>query len=120
LPDSTPTGSALPPEGASPARGGPAPASAYVIAHVEVTNPEQYEEYKKLSTIAMKAHGAEVCIRGGKVEVLEGDWAPTRFVMLKFPGMEQAKAFYNSAEYEAARKARQGAAVMRMVVVEGV
>ena len=46
--------------------------SAYIIANVDVTNPEQYEEYKKLSTIAMKAHGAEVCIRGGKVEVLDG------------------------------------------------
>jgi uncharacterized protein (DUF1330 family) len=94
--------------------------SAYVIATVDVTNPEQYEEYKKLSTIAMKALGAEVCIRGGKVEVLEGDWSPSRFVMLKFPSTEAAKAFYNSAEYGAARKARAGAAVMRMIIVEGV
>jgi len=94
--------------------------SAYVIANVDVTNPEQYEEYKKLSTIAMKAHGAEVCIRGGKVEVLEGDWNPARFVMLKFPSVEQARVFYNSVEYEAAKKAREGAAVMRMLVVEGV
>ncbi|MFO1244497.1 MAG: DUF1330 domain-containing protein [Ramlibacter sp.] len=94
--------------------------SAYVIANVDVTNPEQYEEYKKLSTIAMKAHGAEVCIRGGKVEVLEGDWNPARFVMLKFPSVDQARAFYNSVEYEAAKKAREGAAVMRMLVVEGV
>jgi uncharacterized protein (DUF1330 family) len=94
--------------------------SAYVIAHVEVTNPEQYEDYKKLSTIAMKAHGAEVCIRGGKVEVLEGDWAPSRMVMLKFPSVDQARAFYDSVEYQAAKKARQGAAVMRMIVVEGV
>jgi uncharacterized protein (DUF1330 family) len=94
--------------------------SAYVIANVDVTNPEQYEEYKKLSTIAMKASGAEVCIRGGKVEVLEGDWNPARFVMLKFPSVEQARAFYNSVEYEAAKKAREGAAVMRMLVVEGV
>ena len=94
--------------------------SAYVIANVEVTDPERYEEYKKLSTIAMKAHGAEVCIRGGKVEPLEGDWNPSRFVMLKFPSVEQAKAFYNSVEYQAAKKAREGAAVMRMLVVEGV
>ena len=94
--------------------------SAYVIANVDVTNPEQYEEYKKLSTIAMKAHGAEVCIRSGKVEVLEGDWNPARFVMLKFPSVEQARVFYNSVEYEAAKKAREGAAVMRMLVVEGV
>ena len=82
--------------------------SAYVIANVDVTNPEQYEEYKKLSTIAMKAHGAEVCIRGGKVEVLEGDWSPSRFVMLKFPSTEQARAFYDSAEYQAAKAAREG------------
>ncbi len=94
--------------------------SAYVIAHVEVTNPEQYEEYKKLSTIDMKACGAELCIRGGAVEVLEGDWSPSRVVMLKFPTMAQARAFYQSAEYEAAKEARQGAAVMRMIVVEGV
>ena len=94
--------------------------SAYIIANVDVTNPEQYEEYKKLSTIAMKAHGAEVCIRGGKVEVLEGDWNPSRFVMLKFPSIDAAKAFNDSVEYAAARQARQGAAVMRMLIVEGV
>ena len=94
--------------------------SAYLIANIDVTDPVQYEEYKRLSSIAMKAHGAEVCIRGGKVEVLEGDWAPSRFVMLKFPSIEKAKAFYTTAEYEAAKKARQGAAVMRMIVVEGV
>ena len=94
--------------------------SAYIIANVTVTNPEQYETYKKLSSIAMQVHGAEVCVRGGKVEVLEGDWSPSRLVVLKFPDMEQARAFNASAEYEAARQSRQGIAVMRMVLVEGV
>jgi uncharacterized protein (DUF1330 family) len=94
--------------------------SAYIIANIDVTNPEQYEEYKRLSTIAMKSHGAEVCIRGGKVDVLEGDWSPQRFVMLKFPSADQARKFYDSAEYAAAKRAREGAAVMRMVLVEGV
>ena len=94
--------------------------SAYVIADIDVHDPVQYEQYKKLSTIAMQAHGAEVCIRGGKVEVLEGDWAPTRVVMLKFGSMEQARSFYESVEYRAAREARKGIANMRMIVVEGV
>ena len=94
--------------------------SAYIIANVTVTNPEQYEEYKKLSTIAMQVHGAELCVRGGKVEVLEGDWAPTRVVILKFPSMDAAKAYNESIEYTAARTSRQGAAVMRMIAVEGV
>ena len=94
--------------------------SAYILANVDVKNPQQYEEYKRLSTIAMKAHGAEVCIRGGKAQVLEGDWSPGRLVLLKFPSLEQARKFYDSTEYGAARKAREGIAVMRMVLVEGV
>lgn len=94
--------------------------SAYIIANVDVKNPAQYEEYKRLSTIAMKAHGAEVCVRGGKTQVLEGDWTPHRLVLLKFPSVEQAREFYDSTEYGAARKARDGIAVMRMVLVEGV
>ncbi len=93
--------------------------SAYIIANVEVTNPTQYEEYKKWSSAAMHAHGAEVCVRGGKVEVLEGDWSPERIVILKFASVDAAKAFNDSPEYGKARASRQGAAVMRMVVVEG-
>ena len=94
--------------------------SAYIIANVTVTNPEQYAEYRKLSTIAAQAYGAEFCVRGGAVEVLEGDWTPDRVVVLKFTTVEQAKAYYHSVEYTAAIKARQGASVMRMVLVEGV
>jgi uncharacterized protein (DUF1330 family) len=93
--------------------------SAYIIANVDVRDAAAYEEYKRLSSIAMKAHGAEVCVRGGQVEVLEGDWTPNRLVVLKFPSMDAARAFNDSPEYAAARQARQGIAVMRMVLVEG-
>ena len=94
--------------------------SAYIIANVRVTDAAQYEHYKQLSTLAIRAYGAEVCVRGGTVEVLEGDWQPERLVVLRFPSVAQAKAFNASAEYTLARAARAGAAVMRMVVVEGV
>ena len=93
--------------------------SAYIIANVTVNNPAAYEEYRRLSSIAMQAHGAEVCVRGGKIDVLEGDWTPSRIVILKFPSTEKARAFSDSVEYGAARKAREGIAVMRMVMVEG-
>ena len=93
--------------------------SAYIIANVHVTNAEQYEAYKKLSSLAMQAHGAEVCVRGGTAQVLEGDWQPERVVVLKFASVEKARAFYDSVEYARARQARAGAAVMRMIVVEG-
>ncbi|WPB58179.1 DUF1330 domain-containing protein [Xylophilus sp. GOD-11R] len=93
--------------------------SAYLIADVEVTNPAQYDEYKKWSTAAMQAHGAEVCVRGGDIVPMEGDWAPQRVVLLKFASVPAARAFYDSPQYGKAREARAGAAVMRMVVVEG-
>ena len=93
--------------------------SGYVIAYVDVTNPTQYEEYKKLSSAAVQAHGAEVCVRGGDVQSLEGDWQPKRVVLLKFPSFEKAKAFYETEEYRKARGARAGAAIMNMIAVEG-
>jgi uncharacterized protein (DUF1330 family) len=94
--------------------------SAYIISHIRITNPEQYEEYKKLSSVAMKANDAEVCVRGGPIEVLEGEWRPERVVVLKFPSVAKARAFYDSVEYSRARQARAGAAVMNMILVEGV
>ena len=93
--------------------------SAYIIANVEVTDPAQYEQYKRLSSLAMQVHGAQVCVRGGAVEVLEGDWQPERVVVLKFPNADAARAFNGSVEYGEARRSRAGAAVMRMVLVEG-
>lgn len=94
--------------------------SAYIIANVTVTNPTQYEEYRKWSSAAMQTYGAEVCVRGGKVEALEGDWLPERLVILKFQSWDAAKIFEASPEYGKARAARQGAAVMRLILVEGV
>jgi uncharacterized protein (DUF1330 family) len=93
--------------------------SAYVIANIRVTDPVKYEEYKRLSTIAINAYGAQVCVRGGEVTVLEGDWQPERVVVLKFASVERAQAFYDSPQYLAARQAREHAADMRMVVVAG-
>ena len=91
----------------------------YVLANVKVTDPQQYEDYKKLSTKAFQAHGVQPLVRGGAVEVIEGDWTPDRMVMLEFPSREKALEWYHSQEYQAAKKSRQGAANMRMVLIEG-
>lgn len=94
--------------------------SAYIIADVTVTNPEQMAQYRVWSSKAMQEFGAEILVRGGAIEVLEGPWQPTRLVVMKFPSVEQAKAMYHSDAYTHARSLREGAGVMRMVVVEGV
>jgi uncharacterized protein (DUF1330 family) len=91
---------------------------AYIIADVEVTDPAQYEEYKKLSTATMQAHRAEVLVRGGRAEPLEGR-EPRRVIVLKFPSLQAARAFYDSPEYARARAARANAAIMNMFIVEG-
>ena len=93
--------------------------AAYIIADVTVTNPDQMAQYRIWSTKAMEEFGAEILVRGGAIEVLEGPWQPTRLVLLKFPSMAQAKAMYDSETYTHARQVREGAGIMRMVVVEG-
>ena len=93
--------------------------AAYLIADVQVTDPVQYEEYRKWSSAAIKEHGVEIVVRGGKTERLEGR-EPGRIVVLKFASMDAARAFYDSDTYRKARNAREHAAVMNMLIVEGV
>lgn len=94
--------------------------TAYIIADVTVTDAEKMANYREWSTKAIQEHGAKVLVRGGAIEVLEGPWSPTRLVVMAFDTAEQAKAYYNSQTYTHARTLREGAGVMRMVVVEGV
>lgn len=94
--------------------------TAYIIADVTVTDAEKMANYREWSTKAMQEHGAQVLVRGGAFEVLEGPWTPSRLVLLAFESMDKAKAFYNSQTYTHARSLREGAGVMRMVVVEGI
>lgn len=93
---------------------------AYIIVETDITDPEQYEQYKAASPGAIAAGGGRFIVRGGELAVLEGDWQPSRLVVLEFPDLEAAKAFYDSEEYTAARKLRAGAANLNMVAVEGV
>jgi uncharacterized protein (DUF1330 family) len=93
--------------------------AAYIIANVDVTDPERYKVYQQLSTHAMKTHNVKLLARGGETLALEGN-APTRTVVIEFETMEAAEAFYNSPEYLAARQARENIAHMTMYVVQGV
>ncbi|MGN7876860.1 DUF1330 domain-containing protein [Roseateles sp. 22389] len=94
--------------------------SAFLIVDVTVTDAQQMAKYREWSTKAIEEHGAEILVRGGAIEVLEGPWTPTRLVVLKFPDRAAARAFYESETYQHAKSLRQQAGVMRMVVVDGV
>lgn len=94
--------------------------AAYLIARIEVTDAERYEEYKKLAPAAIEAHGGRYIVRGGRHETVEGDPERGRVVVLEFADMDAARAFYDSPEYTAARGVRDGAASGQFVIVEGV
>ena len=93
---------------------------AYVIVETDIHDPEQYERYKAASPAAVASGGGSFIARGGELAVLEGDWHPSRIVILEFPDLEAAKRWYESPEYVETRKLREGAARLRMVAVEGV
>ena len=92
---------------------------AYVIAMVNVTNPEKYQEYAKLAGPAGAKYGGKFLVRGGKKTPLEGNIPFERIVVNEFVDVETAKKFYDSVEYQAARQKRLGAADFHMVIVEG-
>jgi len=91
---------------------------AYVIVNVNITDTEQYDKYRVLSSQAMTEHNAEILVRGGTQVILEGEFYP-RTVIMRFGSMEKAQAFYDSVIYRAARELRAGASVANMVIVEG-
>lgn len=93
---------------------------AFVVVDIEITDPVQYEEYKKLAAPTVTAHGGKYVVRGGEAVHLEGERPPGRVVVLEFPNLERARAWWNSESYAPAKAIRQASARTEMVLVDGV
>ena len=93
--------------------------AAYVIADVNVTDPGLYGDYTKIVTATVEKYGGRFVVRGGAVDVREGDWKPARLVILEFPTMAQARNWYDSPEYAPALALRLKAANAKLILVEG-
>ena len=93
--------------------------AGYVIADVNVHDAEAYGEYRKLVAPTIEKYGGKFVVRAGAHEVLEGDWKPTRLIVLEFESVARAKEWYNSEEYAPALAIRLKAAETSMVIVEG-
>jgi len=94
-------------------------AKGYWIAHVTISNPDQYKFYAEAAPIAFKKYGASILARGGKSQQMEGQGRP-RNVVIEFPSLQAAIDCYNSPEYQAAKAKRQGSGEAEIVLVEGV
>ena len=94
--------------------------AAYVIVETDITDATQYEQYQAASPAAIQAGGGRFLARGGELAVLEGDWRPSRLVVLEFEDLAAARDWYQSEVYQQAKKLRAGAARLRMVAIQGV
>lgn len=93
---------------------------AYVVVNVTVRDRDAYERYKRLATESVALYGGRYLVRGGGTEILEGEWRPSRFVILEFPTVERGRAWWTSREYGPAKALRQSCADTDMLLVEGV
>ena len=92
---------------------------AYIIAQVKVHNPEEFQKYVEESTPVFQIYGASVMAAAGEVDILEGNWPEGRTIIVKFPSVEQARKWHDSAEYQKVAPYRHRSASTNMVVVDG-
>jgi uncharacterized protein (DUF1330 family) len=93
---------------------------AYIIGRIQVTDKAQYSEYIKATPTIIAKFGGHFIARGGESATLEGPEETSRVVIIEFPTLNDAKAFFHSEEYAEAKKLREGAAVAEFVAIDGV
>jgi uncharacterized protein (DUF1330 family) len=94
--------------------------AGYVIAEVEVHDPEAYEAYRSGVLATLQPFGGQFLVRGGNVELLEGEGVPRRLVIIEFPSVERARDWYTSPAYREILPIRFRHAESRLLLVEGV
>ena len=92
---------------------------AYILAHVDVTDPDRYEDYKRLVLDTLVPFGGRFLVRGAQPEILEGAWDPKRLVILEFPDSDSARCWWASPGYAAAKAIRQATSRGTLVLLEG-
>ena len=98
-----------------------APVAAYAIVLVrEARDPDALAEYRRRNTDVVAAHGGRFLVRGGELEVVEGEWDPVRAVVIEFPDMATARNWYHSEDYAPLKALRQAASDTDILLVEGV
>jgi uncharacterized protein (DUF1330 family) len=91
----------------------------YVVYEGVVTDPDRYERYKPKAAASIEAAGGRYLVRGGEIELLEGDAPAGRIVILEFATRQAAVDWYYSDAYAEARELRRGAARARMFAIDG-
>ncbi len=93
---------------------------AYVVVQITFEDPVRYSEYRRIAPPSIAVYGGRYVVRGGACEILEGSWLPPRLVVLEFPTVERARAWWASPEYAPAKALRQECASTEMLLIDGV
>lgn len=93
--------------------------SAYIVAHVDVQDWDKYREYMRHTPRVIANFGGRFIARGADPVTLEGEDDHLRLVLIEFPSIEQATAFYRSDEYQTVKKKREGGGSARFVAIDG-
>ncbi|GAN76060.1 DUF1330 domain-containing protein [Acidisphaera rubrifaciens] len=91
----------------------------YLVASVEVTDPDAYAAYRAQVPAVVERFGGRFLVRGGTIEAKEGDLGIERLVILEFPTIEAARAFYDSPDYAPLIRLREASTRSRVALVEG-
>jgi uncharacterized protein (DUF1330 family) len=95
--------------------------TAYVVAESVHADTPDVRRYRELAQASIAQYGGRYLVRGALPAALEGEWpAANRMVVIEFPSLDQAKAWYGSPEYAAARATREDLSGRRMLFVPGV
>ena len=92
---------------------------AYVVAEIEITNPDGYKDYTALVPATVEQYGGRFVVRGGKAHVLEGEWPERRRVIIEFPSVEAARKWWDSPEYAKPKALRKANSKGRLLLLEG-
>jgi len=93
--------------------------TAYIIVNLEVHDQALFAQYREAMPDLLRARGGSFVARGGELRVLEGPDVLPRLVILGFPEMAAAQAFYDSDEYAPLKAKRHAAARSHVLLVEG-
>jgi uncharacterized protein (DUF1330 family) len=91
----------------------------YLIANIKVTDPEGFERYRAAVPAVIAQYGGRYAVRGGAMERLENADGFNRLVVLEFPSLDVARAFYFSPEYAPLLKLRIETTESQVVMIEG-
>ncbi|MDE2659305.1 MAG: DUF1330 domain-containing protein [Acidobacteriota bacterium] len=92
--------------------------AAYVVAMIDVHDPETYRKYTDRTPATVKKHGGRFVTRGGAVTALEGDGFDGRMVILEFPDKAAAEAWYADTDYVQARTFRHAASTAHLFALQ--